>query len=48
MGKDVKQEENAGKNGNLVEPDNENKIEIMKKDGESDGEKDTEKRELTR
>ena len=39
MTKDVKQAENAGINGNVAEPGNENKTEMMKKDGELDGER---------
>ena len=38
MAKYVKQEENAGKNRNLMEPRNRNKIEMMKKDINLDGE----------
>ena len=33
----VKKEENAGKNGNLIEPGDENEIVMMKKGIESDG-----------
>ena len=32
MAKYVKQEENTGKNGNLMEPSNRNEIEMMKKE----------------
>ena len=34
----VQQEENAGTNGNLMEPSNRNEIEMMKKDIRLDGE----------
>ena len=36
----VKQEENDGKIGNLMEPGNQNEIEVMKTDVEDDGEDD--------
>ena len=38
MGKYVKQEEIDGKNGNLMEPGNDDEIKMMKKSAESDEE----------